>query len=180
MHSTDFKGLNFPKVPNSKIGRMRIKFDNNLNRWFNRNIGLWKSCSTYLVEEEVFNISMFRKVEKNISQNNDDDSYIISWWSDTEDCQLNLKPYFNSQGEIDVYIIGHQLYQKSSSAFDTRIISSIRQVDEHELIFQSNSDSYDSLEHVRLLDDDKYRSRVVYSWFNNDLKLVEYHHEIRS
>ena len=35
------------------------------------------------------------------------------------------------------------------------------------------------LEHTRLIDQDKFRSRTIYSWFNDKLKIVENHHEIR-
>ena len=58
-------------------------------------------------------------------------------------------------------------------------ISNIRQVDEHELIFESHHENWDILEHTRLIDQDRYRSRVIYRWDKRHLKVVENHHEIR-
>ena len=47
------------------------------------------------------------------------------------------------------------------------------------LIVESNYDNWHVLEHTRLIDQDKYRSRTIYSWLNDKLKIVENHHEIR-
>jgi hypothetical protein len=54
-----------------------------------------------------------------------------------------------------------------------------RQVDEHETILESHYQQWDILEHIRLVDQDRYRYRAIYSWENGDLSIVEHHHEIR-
>jgi hypothetical protein len=55
----------------------------------------------------------------------------------------------------------------------------LRQVDEHETILESHYQQWDILEHIRLVDQDRYRYRAIYSWENGDLSIVEHHHEIR-
>ncbi|MFM7267715.1 MAG: hypothetical protein ACKOZT_03890, partial [Cyanobium sp.] len=52
-------------------------------------------------------------------------------------------------------------------------------VDEHEVVFESHYLEWDILEHIRLADQDRYRSRSIYSWRNGELDLAEVHHEIR-
>ena len=93
---------------------------------------------------------------------------------------MDFKKLFKpSKGEITARLQGHQLFRESSYLTESACISNIRQVDEHELIFESNYDNWNVLEHTRLIDRDKYRSRVIYSWFDDQLKIVENHHEIR-
>ena len=55
----------------------------------------------------------------------------------------------------------------------------IKQVDEHEMIFESSYKDWYILEHTRLVESDNYRFRVIYSWNKNKLKIVENHHEIK-
>jgi hypothetical protein len=57
--------------------------------------------------------------------------------------------------------------------------SQIRQADEHEVVFESRYLEWDILEHIRLVDQDRFRARSIYSWRDGDLELVETHHEIR-
>ena len=92
---------------------------------------------------------------------------------------MNFYSCFDGKGEIIARLQGHQLIRESSYLSDSSGISNIRQVDEHELIFESNYDNWHVLEHTRLIDQDKFRSRTIYSWFNDKLKIVENHHEIR-
>ena len=80
---------------------------------------------------------------------------------------------------INVRLQGHQLYRESSYLSDVSCISNIRQVDEHELIFDSCYENWHAVENTRLIDQDRYRSRNIYSWCKNKLKIVENHHEIR-
>ena len=54
-----------------------------------------------------------------------------------------------------------------------------QQIDEHEMIFESSYEDWYILEHTRLIDSDNLRYRVIYSWNNNQLKIVENHHETR-
>ena len=55
----------------------------------------------------------------------------------------------------------------------------VRQVDEHETILESHYQQWDILEHIRLVDMDRYRARSIYSWCNGELVLAEVHHEER-
>ena len=167
---------------NSSVGidRLRIDFDSNLRRWFRRNIGLWHSRRQYFFDEEkAINLEMFINVSK-INQNDlDFESYKFKWWCEDEKDFFIQRPTYKSEGEITARLQGHQLIRNCSYLSDSSGISNIRQVDEHELIFESNYDNWHVLEHTRLIDQDKLRSRTIYSWFRDKLKIVENHHETR-
>ena len=60
-----------------------------------------------------------------------------------------------------------------------RLYANIKQVDEHEMIFESSYKDWYIIEHTRLVDSDNYRFRVIYSWNKNKLIIVENHHEIK-
>ena len=47
------------------------------------------------------------------------------------------------------------------------------------MIFESSYEDWYILEHTRLIDQDDYRYRFIYSWNKDMLKIVESHHEIR-
>ena len=76
-------------------------------------------------------------------------------------------------------IKGHQLIREKFYLSDIDGISNIKQVDEHEMIFESSYEDWYILEHTRLIDEDNYRFRVIYSWNKDKLKIVENHHEIK-
>ena len=162
------------------LDRLRIDFDINLRRWFSRNIGLWHSKRQYFFDEEkAINLEMYINVSKLIQKNSEFESYKFKWWCDDEKDFFIKRPTYKSKGEIIACLQGHQLIRDSAYLSDSQGISNIRQVDEHELIFESNYDNWHVLEHTRLIDEDKFRSRTIYSWFNDKLKIVENHHEIR-
>ena len=73
----------------------------------------------------------------------------------------------------------HQLFRGNFYLSNEEGISNIRQVDEHEMIFESSYKDWYILEHTRLVDSDNYRFSVIYSWNKNKLKIVENHHEIK-
>ena len=77
------------------------------------------------------------------------------------------------------FLKGHQLMRESFYLSNDGGISNIKQVDEHEMIFESSYKDWYILEHTRLIDSDNYRFRVIYSWNQNKLKIVENHHEIK-
>ena len=81
---------------------------------------------------------------------------------------------------MQAFIRGHQLIRQNFYLSDKDGISNIKQVDEHEMIFESSYENWYILEHTRLIDADNYRFRVIYSWKNNELKIVENHHEIKT
>jgi len=167
---------------NSSVGidRLRINFDSNLKRWFARNIGLWHSKRQYFFDaEKAVNLEMYIDVSKLIQSDLEFDSYRFKWWCEDDKDFFTKRPSYKSEGEITARLQGHQLIRDSSYLSNSSGISNIRQVDEHELIFESNYDDWHVLEHTRLIDQDKFRSRTIYSWLNDKLKIVENHHEIR-
>ena len=80
---------------------------------------------------------------------------------------------------MQAFIKDHQLIRENFYLSDTDGISNIKQVDEHEMIFESSYEDWYILEHTRLIDEDNYRYRVIYSWNKDKLKIVENHHEIK-
>ena len=162
------------------IDRLRIDFDSNLRRWFGRNIGLWHSKRQYFFDEEkAINLEMYINVAKLIQSDSEFDSYCFKWWCEDEKDFFVKRPTYKSKGEIIARLQGHQLIRDCSYLLDSQSTSNIRQVDEHEVIFESNYENWHVLEHTRLIDQDKFRSRNIYSWFKDKLKIVENHHEIR-
>ena len=89
-------------------------------------------------------------------------------------------PQYKERGELHAFLKGHQLKRENFYLSDDEGISNIKQVDEHEMIFESSYKDWYILEHTRLLDSDNYRFRVIYSWNKNILKIVENHHEIKT
>ena len=162
------------------IDRLRIDFDSNLKRWFSRNIGLWHSRRQYFFDEEkAINLEMYINVSKLSKGDSGFENYLFKWWCEDETDFFIQRPTYKSEGEITARLQGHQLIRDSFYLSGSSGISNIRQVDEHELIFDSNYDNWHVLEHTRLIDQDKFRSRTIYSWFKDNLKIVENHHEIR-
>jgi len=173
-------GIGETKTSSVGIDRLRIDFDSNLRRWFGRNIGLWHSKRQYFFDEEkAINLEMYINVAKLIKSDSGFESYHFKWWCEDKKDFFIKRPKYKSEGEIIARLQGHQLVRDTSYFSDSPGISNIRQVDEHELIFESNYDNWHVLEHTRLIDQDKFRSRTIYSWFNDKLEIVENHHEIR-
>ena len=170
------------KIKNTSVGidRLRIDFDSNLRRWFSRNIGLWHSRRQYLFDtEKAINLDMYINISKLLQGDSAFENYHFKWWCEDEKDFFIKRPTYKSKGEITAHLQGHQLIRDCFYLSDSPGISNIRQVDEHELIFESNYDDWHVLEHTRLIDQDKYRSRIIYSWFKDKLKIVENHHETR-
>tara|TARA_Y100001968_G_scaffold324484_1_gene363878 strand:- start:513 stop:1070 length:558 start_codon:yes stop_codon:yes gene_type:complete len=173
-------GIGKPINSSEGIERLRINFDSNLRRWFTRNIGCWHSRRQYFFEDEkVENLDMYINIEKLRQASPEFETYCFRWWCEDEKDFFTKRPIYKSTGEITARLQGHKLFRESSYLSDSSGISNIKQVDEHEMIFESNYDNWYILEHTRLIDQDKFRSRVIYSWFEDKLKIVENHHEIR-
>ena len=158
-----------------------ITINSNLRRWFKRNIGLWNSQRTYFLKEnnKNYNICMNLKIESLESKNAWESHYKFTWQPSEKYSFFEENPKYKEKGEMKAYIQGHQLIRENFYLSDKKGISNIRQVDEHEMIFESTYDNWYILEHTRLIDMDNLRYRVIYSWNNNDLKIVESHHETR-
>ena len=158
-----------------------ISLNSNLRRWFARNIGLWKSNRTYFLEErnKTYNLCMNINIEALKNKKEWESHFKFTWYPDKKYSFFDENPQFKEKGEMQAFIKGHQLIRENFYLSNVDGISNIKQVDEHEIIFESSYDDWYILEHTRLVDEDNYRFRVIYSWNKNKLKIVENHHEIK-
>jgi hypothetical protein len=162
------------------LPRPRIQLDSNLRRWFARNLGLWRSRRLYFFADgEALRVDMMLRVETFSEPVQGDAAYRFTWWPEQEYEFFDKKPRYVPSGTMEVYLCGHQLRRSRGYLCGTSTKSQIRQVDEHELIFESHYQEWDILEYIRLIDQDRYRSRSIYSWKDGVLDLAETHHEIR-
>ena len=158
----------------------RIQLDSNLRRWFSRNLGLWRSRRLYFFAEgEPQRVDMMLRVEAFAEPVQGEAAYRFSWWPEQEYDFFDRQPRFVPTGTMEAYLCGHQLRRSRGYLCGSPTKSQIRQVDEHELIFESHYQAWDILEHIRLVDQDRYRARSIYSWKDGVLELAETHHEIR-
>ena len=168
-------------VKNGDLNSPDIYLDSNLRRWFARNIGLWKSQRTYFLKEKnkIYNICMFLKVEALENENEWEPHYKFSWYPEKKYTFFEENPKYKEKGEMQAFIRGHQLIREKFYLSDSDGISNIKQIDEHEMIFESSYEDWYILEHTRLIDADNFRYRVIYSWNKDKLIIVENHHEKR-
>ena len=169
------KNLNFGANP------PEISLNNNLKRWFSRNIGLWKSNRTYFLDElqKTYNLCMNINIEAIDNKSEWESHYKFTWYPEKKYSFFEENPNYKEKGEMKAYISGHQLIREKFYLSDINGISNIKQVDEHEMIFESFYEDWYILEHTRLIDEDNYRYRVIYSWNKDKLKIVENHHEMK-
>ena len=74
-------GIEKNKTSSVGIDRLRIDFDSNLRRWFDRNIGLWHSKRQYFFDDEkAINLEMYINVSKLIQDDSKFESYRFKWW----------------------------------------------------------------------------------------------------
>ena len=168
--------------PNARHGASdsRIQLDNTHRRWFNRNLGLWRSRRQYFFpDDEVLRLDMMLRVEAYGPEPGQDARYQYTWWTEADHGFYERKPDYSREGRIDAVLMGHQLQRSAGFHGGPPHRSQIRQVDEHELVFESRYQHWDVLEHIRLIDQDRHRARSIYSWREGALDLVETHHEIR-
>jgi hypothetical protein len=162
------------------LPRPRIQLDSNLRRWFARNLGLWRSRRLYFFADgEALRVDMMLRLETFSEPVEGDAAYRFTWWPEQEYEFFDKKPRYVPSGTMEAYLCGHQLRRSRGYLCGTSTKSQIRQVDEHELIFESHYQEWDILEHIRVIDQDRYRSRSIYSWKDGVLDLAETHHEIR-
>jgi len=160
--------------------RSRIQLDSNLKRWFGRNLGLWRSRRLYFFgDAEVLRLDMLVRVEMYSEPSHGEAAYRLSWWPEESYDFFKIKPQYRSMGCVDAYLCGHQLRRSEDFIDGIPIKSQIRQVDEHEVILESQDQDLHVIEHIRLVDQDRYRSRSIYCWRDGQLELSEIHHEIR-
>lgn len=158
----------------------RIQLDTSLRRWFTRNLGLWRSQRLYFFADgEALRVDMMLRVETFAEPVEGDAAYRFTWWPENDHAFFEKKPRYVPTGTMEAYLCGHQLRRSRGYLCGSPTKSQIRQVDEHELIFESHYQEWDILEHIRLVDQDRYRARSIYSWKDGVLELAETHHEIR-
>ena len=158
-----------------------ISLNSNLKRWFSRNIGLWKSHRTYFFDEEqkTYTLCMNINIQALENKSEWESRYKFTWYPEKKYPFFKENPQYKEQGEMQAFLKGHQLVRENFYLSDVQGISNIKQVDEHEMIFESSYQDWYILEHTRLVDSDNYRFRVIYSWNKNKLIIVENHHEIK-
>ena len=158
-----------------------ISLNSNLKRWFSRNIGSWRSNRTYFFNDgqKSFNLTMNISIQALENKNEWESHYKFTWYPEKKYNFFEENPQYKEEGEMEAYLKGHQLFRGGFYLSNASGISNIRQVDEHEMIFESSYEDWYILEHTRLVDSDNYRFRVIYSWNKNKLKIVENHHEIK-
>tara|TARA_A100001388_G_scaffold268987_1_gene244760 strand:+ start:480 stop:1025 length:546 start_codon:yes stop_codon:yes gene_type:complete len=167
---------------NGEYDSPEISLNSNLRRWFSRNIGLWKSQRTYFLEDinKTYDVCMYIKIEEDLEKKIEwEPHYKFTWYPEKKYSFFDENPQYKEKGEMQAFIKGHQLIRENFYLSNVDGISNIKQVDEHEIIFESSYDDWYILEHTRLVDSDNYRFRVIYSWNKNQLKIVENHHEIK-
>ncbi len=122
---------------------------------------------------------MFIRIEEIVNESKSTPHYRFSWWRDQDSDFFVKKPSFSREGVLEAFLLGHRLHRNCGYLSPSSGASNIRQVDEHELIFDTSYYNWHIVENTRLIDQDRYRSRNIFSWNNNELKIVENHHEIR-
>ena len=159
-----------------------IQVDSNLRRWFARNLGVWRSRRQYLFsDDQVMHLDMNLKMEAFAEPQAGETRYRFSWWPEAgqSDEFFARKPWYEREGVMEATLWGHQLQRSRGDLNADPVRTRLRQVDEHETILESHYQQWDILEHIRLVDQDRYRYRAIYSWENGELAIVEHHHEIR-
>ncbi|MAV10773.1 MAG: hypothetical protein CMN96_04890 [Synechococcus sp. MED850] len=169
-------------VPGSTAESPSINVDSNLRRWFSRNLGLWRSRRQYhFSDDQVMHLDMNLKMEAFAEPQAGETRYRFSWWPESgqSDEFFERKPWYEKEGVMEATLWGHQLQRSRGYLNADPVRTRLRQVDEHETILESHYQQWDILEHIRLVDQDRFRYRAIYSWENGQLAIVEHHHEIR-
>ncbi|MCT0224177.1 hypothetical protein KQ310_03225 [Synechococcus sp. CS-1328] len=162
------------------VHRSRIQLDSSLRRWFHRNLGQWRSRRTlYFPDNEILQFDLRLQVEEITATTEGEAGYRFTWWSEHDEGVSERKPGYQRAGSITAHLWGHQLEGSCGYSFCSPSESQIRQVDEHELIFESLNQGWQILDHIRLVDQGRFRARSIYAWFDGSLDLVETHHDCR-
>ena len=131
----------------------------------------------------VYHLDMNLKMEVFAEPPAGETRYRFTWWPQSSltsnQAFFAHKPWFEQNGEMEATLWGHQLQRSRGYLNADPVRTRLRQVDEHETILESHYQQWDILEHIRLVDQDRYRYRAIYSWENGELAIVEHHHEMR-
>ena len=117
-----------------------INLNSNLKRWFSRNIGLWKSNRTYFLDEvqKTYNLCMNINIEALENESVWESHYKFTWYPEKKYNFFKENPQFKERGEMNAFLKGHQLMRGNFNLSNEEGISNIKQVDEHEMIFESS------------------------------------------
>ncbi len=179
--SADRAKTHTPAQPARRGEPSRIQLDSSLKRWFSRNLGLWRSRRVYFFrdQEAAERVDMLLRIERFDEPVEGEAAYRFSWWPERDCGFFERQTSQVAAGSMTAYLCGHQLRRSSGYHGSAPIRSQIRQVDEHALTFESHQRDWDVLDHIRLVDQDRYRTRSIYSWRDGELELAENHHELR-
>ena len=169
-------------APTANGASTPIQMDTSLRRWFGRNLGLWRSRRQYtFCDDQVLHLDMNLKMEAFAEPEGGESRYRFSWWPEGEvsEAFFERKPWYEREGVMEATLWGHQLQRSRGYLNGEPVRTTLRQVDEHETILESHYQQWDILEHIRHLDQDRYRYRAIYTWDSGVLAIVEHHHEIR-
>ena len=121
-----------------------IFLNSNLKRWFSRNIGLWKSNRTYFLDEgqKTYNLCMNINIQALENKSEWESHYKFTWYPDKNYDFFVDNPQYKEQGEMQAILKGHQLVRENFYLSDVEGISNIKQVDEHEMIFESSYEDW--------------------------------------
>lgn len=161
-------------------GPPRFQLDNGLRRWFERNLGLWSSRRLYFFgDEEPKRLDMAMRVEQLKEAQEGEARYRFSWWTERAYDFYDHRPEVPREGSMEASLCGHQLRRSNIFLGDGPVTTRIRQVDEHQLTFETLHEGLQVIEHIRLVDQDRFRSRSIFTWRQGVLEVSEMHHEIR-
>ena len=152
------KNLNF-----GENNSPEINFNSNLKRWFSRNIGSWKSNRTQFLDEmqKTYNLCININIQALENKSEWESHYKFTWYPEKTYDFFEENPQYKERGEMSAFIKGHQLIRENFYLSNDGGISNIKQVDEHEMIFESSYKDWYIIEHTRLVDSDKQRFRVI-------------------
>ena len=119
--------------------KQRLQFDNSLRRWFNRNLGLWRSRRQYFFDDDqAMRVDMLLRMEAFSEPVEGEAAYRFTWWPQKEYDFFDKNPRYVREGNLEAYLCGHQLRRSRGYLCGSPTKSQIRQVDEHELVFESH------------------------------------------
>ena len=89
------KNLNF-----GDKNRPEISLNNNLKRWFSRNIGAWKSNRTYYLEDtnKTYNLCMNIKIQALENKSEWESHYKFTWYPEEKYDFFQENPQYKEQG----------------------------------------------------------------------------------
>ena len=90
--------------------QQRLQFDTSLRRWFNRNLGLWRSRRQYFFDDDqAMRVDMFLRMEAFSEPVEGEAAYRFTWWPEKEYDFFDKNPRYVREGTLEAYLCGHQL-----------------------------------------------------------------------